>query len=273
MNNSFSEKTESLREIINNKFYLKQDTFNLTPENLKSIKNIKDTSANTDTNTNTNLNSNSDKIDSTTNDLIMSFKKDKHKEKENPSSPLEKNNTNSNLNTNTNTNTNTKIKTVNNNSSKKIRNITNMTNTNSSSKIITNINYVNNINNEYGSLSASGFDNKIKISTRSKTKNELLSKKRKNDIGEEKNENFNLENFSLEGSRKRKKNFDKNTTKEISGEKKVRKYSTNSKGNSDDEILAYQTPVKLGDANKFKLSPVTNARKNLMDLFGQIKKK
>ncbi len=52
--------------------------------------------------------------------------------------------------------------------------------------------------------------------------------------------------------------------------KNIRKFSIASM--TDDEILAFQTPDKKEDINILKFSPNTVSRKNLMELFKQIKK-
>ena len=103
----------------------------------------------------------------------------------------------------------------------------------------------NNSNSTTFSKSEDNSFSKTRSSTRLEKKTHFLNKKKNCKISE-KDDSFNL-----------------------SGKK--RKTSMNY-SNTDDEILAYQTPVKLVELQKSDLSPNTAARKNLMDIFSQFKK-
>lgn len=106
--------------------------------------------------------------------------------------------------------------------------------------------------------------------------NMLLNKKRKLDTSNEEIENNkNAYNIILEKNKIIKKNANKKVNKTEEHTKKnegknIRKASLAS--NTDDEVLAFQTPDKRQEICKVKFSPNTVSRKNLMELFAQIKK-
>jgi len=101
----------------------------------------------------------------------------------------------------------------------------------------------------------------------------FLNKKRNYDNIDEKNPKLQKKNKNLVKNAHsiiNQKESNLNKEKNVNKIKNIRKASITSM--TDDEILAYQTPDKKEDFTKLKYSPNTVSRKNLMELFKQIKK-